>query len=105
MNLAVISAALVALVLIGAPAQAADREVMGEELETLLSGNSIDGGGVKGTMSSTFRRTDARSMSLMEDRPTGAHGASAAQAVTARSGVAAARAVTRWTSATARYTG
>lgn len=43
MNLAGISAALVALVLIAAPAQAQDREVMGEELETLLSGNSIDG--------------------------------------------------------------
>ena len=43
MNLARISAALVDLVLIAAPAQAQDREVMGEELKTLLLGNSIDG--------------------------------------------------------------
>jgi hypothetical protein len=42
-NLAGISAALVALVMIGATAQADDRKVMGEELETLLSGNSIGG--------------------------------------------------------------
>jgi hypothetical protein len=42
-KLARIPAVLVALTLMAAPALAQDREVMGEELETLLSGNSIDG--------------------------------------------------------------
>ena len=43
MPLRFLTATLVALALVAGPAAAEDREVMGEELETLLSDNSIEG--------------------------------------------------------------
>ena len=68
MNLAGISAVLVALVLIGAPAQADDREVMGDELETLLSGNSIDGVWGEGHYVQHFQ-ANGRTVYVADGRP------------------------------------